>query len=134
MDVSVLPQVVCTDRCLCSLVFVLTVLPQVLFVLTDGSQTINQGPTTPLDEAAQPLKNKGVEIWSIAVGKYANKEQLVQIASRPDTMLQLDDFSSLGNVIENLKTISCKGEGSGAVWSVLVVIVFAESSMCRSVL
>ena len=120
-----------------SVLFVLTgvsILPQVLFVLTDGSQTINQGPTTPLDEAAQPLKNKGVEIWSIAVGKYANKEQLAQIASRPDTMLQLDDFSSLGNVIENLKTISCKGEGSGAVWSVLVVIVFAESSMCRSVL
>ena len=80
-------------------------------MLTDGAQTRNgkKGPYTPLAEASQPLKDKGVDVWAIAVGKRANISELQVIASDPKKVFIVSSFKQLKSIIEELQKKACEG-------------------------
>lgn len=57
-----------------------------MFVITESGQVLGQETSIPLDEASEPLKNKGVEIYAIAVGGKVPEKNLQDIASRPQNI------------------------------------------------
>lgn len=59
---------------------------QLLFVITDSGQAPDQQPSTPLDQASQPLKDRGVQIYALAIGGKVPEENLRDIASRPQNI------------------------------------------------
>jgi len=80
-------------------------------VITDGAQTTSgiKGPYTPLDKASQPLKDKGVDVWSIGVGKKASKADLVTIASDPGKVIVTSSFKSLKDILDDVQKAACEG-------------------------
>ena len=80
-------------------------------MLTDGAQTKSgkKGPHTPLKSAAQPLKDKGVEIWSIAIGPPVNISDLEVIASDPEKVISVPSFMDLAHIIEKVQRAACEG-------------------------
>merc|ERR1712212_959625 len=56
---------------------------KVCIVMTDGKQTTKKGPYTPLDVASKPLKQKGVNMYSLGVGRKYDLRNLQQLASPP---------------------------------------------------
>lgn len=80
-------------------------------MITDGAQTTNgaKGPYTPLDKASQPLKDKGVEVWSIGVGKGAKKSDLETIASDPRKVIMVKSFKELKDILDDVQKAACEG-------------------------
>ena len=80
-------------------------------MITDGAQTTNgkKGPYTPLDVASQPLKDKGIEVWSIGVGKGANMADLETIASDPGKVILVKSFKELNNIVKDIEKAACEG-------------------------
>ena len=81
-------------------------------MITDGAQTKSgkKGPYTPLAKASQPLKDKGVDIWSIGVGKGVNRTELETIASDPKKVMIVRSFKELKPVVEELQRKACEGK------------------------
>ena len=64
-------------------------------MFTDGKQTKDIGPYTPLLVASQPLKDKGVNIISLGIGNKLDIIQLQQMASSKESVFtgrNLDDL------------------------------------------
>lgn len=61
---------------------------QLLFVITDSGQDPDQEPSTPLDRASLPLKNKVVEVYALGVGDKVPEQNLRDIASRPQNVFR----------------------------------------------
>lgn len=61
---------------------------QLLFVITDSGQAPDQRPSTPLDQASLPLKNKGVQIYGLGIGDRVPEQNLRDIASRPQNVFR----------------------------------------------
>ena len=59
---------------------------QLLFVITDSGQAQGQQPSTPLDRASLPLKNRAVQIYALGVGDSVPEQNLRDIASRPQNV------------------------------------------------
>lgn len=80
-------------------------------MITDGAQTTNgaKGPYTPLDKASQPLKDKGVDVWSIGVGKGAKKSDLTTIASDPGKVIVVSSFKNLKDILGDVQKAACEG-------------------------
>ena len=80
-------------------------------MITDGAQTTNgaKGPYTPLDKASQPLKDKGVDVWSIGVGKGAKKSDLITIASDPGKVIVVSSFKNLKDILSDIQKAACEG-------------------------
>ena len=79
---------------------------QIAIVITDGEQTTTGG-FTPLDEASQGLKDKGVTVYSLGVGSRVDPEQLRQIASSDDNVFTSAGFEELGSVVKPIVEKSC---------------------------
>lgn len=81
-------------------------------MITDGQQTKSgfKGPYTPLDKASQPLKDKGVDVWSVGVGKGADRSELEIIASDPGKVLVIQSFKELKDVLEQVQKAACEGK------------------------
>ena len=79
---------------------------QIALVITDGEQTTTQG-FTPLDEASKDMKDKGVVVYSLGVGRGVNSEQLRQIASSDDNVFTSADFYELTDVVKPIVGKSC---------------------------
>ena len=83
--------------------------PLVLVVLTDGNCTVcKEDVTIP----ARALKNKGVEIFSIAVGNKIDMKELLSIVSAPqnDHIIQVDNLDRLKSIIEQVTYNGCQGK------------------------
>ena len=80
-------------------------------MVTDGVQTKNGkiGPHIPLANASQPLKDKGVEIWAISVGKLANNTDLEVLASDPEKVILVDEFEDLTHISDEIQNVACEG-------------------------
>lgn len=80
-------------------------------MLTDGAQTTNgkKGPYVPLDIASKPLKDKGIELWSIGVGKNAKRDELETIASDPGKVLRVNSFKELKTILTVIQKAACEG-------------------------
>lgn len=80
-------------------------------MITDGVQTTNGkiGPHVPLANASQPLKDKGVEIWAISVGKPANNTDLEVLASDPEKVIVVQEFEDLMHIPDEVQSVACEG-------------------------
>lgn len=86
-------------------------LKQVAIVITDGEQT-EKGGFTPLDVASQGIKDKGVTVYSLGIGRNVRVDQLRQIASSDDYVFNATGFDELVEVIEPIVEKSCPSKGS----------------------
>ena len=77
-------------------------------MLTDGHQTKNKGRYTPLDQAAQPLKDKGVEVWAVGIGKYFDRKELELFASDSNKVIEVSSFEKLNELWDAISEASCK--------------------------
>ena len=82
--------------------------PKIAFVLTDGEQTKAEG-YTPLDREASRLKNIGVRIISIGIGKNVKRDELKQIASSEKDVIVTKTFDTLLATTEELIRTACEG-------------------------
>ena len=81
---------------------------KIAFLLTDGEQTPSPG-AMPLDRAAKLLKNEGVRLIAIGVGKNVKKEELNLIASSDRDVILADTFDGLLEEVEPLTKSVCEG-------------------------
>ena len=84
-------------------------IPKVLLLLTDGfSNGINPG------YPASALRNLGVSIFSIGVGRSVSQAELKKIASDPDTdyVFTLNSFNELSSFVDRISSASCSGKYS----------------------
>lgn len=82
--------------------------PKIAFVLTDGEQTPSPG-ALPLDRAAKFLKNEGVRLIAIGIGKNVKNEELKSIASSDKDVILADTFDGLLAEVEPLTKSACEG-------------------------
>lgn len=68
---------------------------QIAIVITDGEQTTNKGPYTPLPIASRGLKDKNVRVYALGIGKRINRDQLNEIASSNVNIFTATSFSGL---------------------------------------
>ena len=80
-------------------------------MITDGEQT-EKGGFTPLNVASQGLKDKGVAVYSLGIGRRTRVEQLQQMASSDDFVFNATGFDELGEVIVPIVKKSCPSKGS----------------------
>lgn len=68
------------------------------FVITDGKQT-KTGSYTPLGLAAKPLRNMGVQMVAIGVGKRnaVDARELLEIAGQDNYVYVIESFEELQN-------------------------------------
>ena len=77
-------------------------------MITDGSQT-KTGQFTPLTIASQGIKNKGVTVYAVGVGKGAVRSELLEIASGPGNVLSTSSFEELQKIPSELRRQFCEG-------------------------
>ena len=81
--------------------------PKFAFVLTDGAQTQTSG-YTPLDRASKRLKDVGVRVIAIGIGKRVNTDELKQIASSDKDVIIAQSFDKLLAIVEPLTSSACE--------------------------
>lgn len=83
--------------------------PQVLILLNDGKCTIC---TEPVKDAAQRLKDRGIEIFTIGVTDSIEEQEMKDIASHPVSthFFKVDQFEDLKNIVNDLRTRACEGK------------------------
>ena len=79
---------------------------KVLIVITDGEQTTTKA-FTPLTEASQGVKNKGVAVYAVGVGKGANQAELNEIASTQQDVFVSVSFKELQNLALQIRRKLC---------------------------
>ena len=80
-------------------------------MITDGSQT-KTGQFTPLTIASQAIKNKGVTVYAVGVGKGAVRSELLEIASGPGNVLSTSSFEELQKIASELRRQFCEGNNN----------------------
>ncbi|XP_067023578.1 protocadherin Fat 4-like isoform X2 [Acropora muricata] len=79
-------------------------IPKVTVLLTDG---YSNGRSVA--DPAKQLRDKGVNIFSVGVGRYVNPKELNTIATDPDSthVFRLNSFSDLAGWVDKLSAVSC---------------------------
>lgn len=77
--------------------------------MTDGKQT-ETPDSKSLDQASRPLKQAGVRIITVGIGKYANRKELRLMTDNDDDVLMLQSFNDLTTKLGTLKMKSCEGK------------------------
>lgn len=113
---------------------------KVMLVVTDGRQTTDAGPYTPLRTASQPLKDKNVAIYALGVGFQVEISELLAVASSEDFVYQVgfSDFrlfipaANLGGVYR--EKVDCEqdlkrdGLSIGEKSEVAQLVLYGEST------
>ena len=80
-------------------------LPKLLIVMTDGVSN------DAVDQPAKAVRDSGVTIYSLGIGKNYDMKQLQEMASDPDSdHVFTADFTQLDPVIQQIKNQACKGK------------------------
>ena len=89
---------------------------KILIVLTDGSQTQDAGAEDPGD-VAQELRDKGIRVLTVGIGKGVNSTELAHIAGGKENVFSADSFDQLVSqeFIEEVISAKCK-EGRCFLW------------------
>ena len=88
---------------------------QVAIVMTDGVQTVpgssssSESSTEILDSAVQPVKDKGVEVMSIGIGKGIVLVDLVTLASDDTGVFLAESFAALDDIATDIIEGKCPG-------------------------
>ena len=75
-------------------------------MITDGEQS-TQEEFTPLDEASQGIKDKGVTVFALGIGRSVDSGQLRQIASSDDKVFKSTGFDDLVEIVKPIVQKSC---------------------------
>lgn len=78
-------------------------------MITDGQQTVDKGPYTPLKAASEGLQAQGVKIYALGIGKAVNLAELTAIASNFKYVFRADSFKDLEVEVEGIKQEICEG-------------------------
>ena len=81
-------------------------LEQVLIVITDGKQTTTKA-YTELSVASQGVKNKGVAVYAVGVGKGADAAELREIASSRENVYISESFKELQALAVEIRKKLC---------------------------
>lgn len=83
-------------------------IPKVTVLLTDGYSTDGRY----VADSAKQLRDKGVNIFSVGVGRYVNPKELNTIATDPDSthVFRLSSFNDLAGWVDKLSAVSCDGK------------------------
>ena len=79
---------------------------QALIVITDGKQTTAKA-YTELSVASQGVKNKGVAVYAVGVGKGADAAELREIASSQENVFVSASFKELQPITVELRKRLC---------------------------
>lgn len=79
-----------------------------LLVLTDGRQT-NEDGVEGLHLASKPLKENGVQVFSLGIGSDFNVGELLDIASDDASVFNARSFNELLSNVATITEQSCKG-------------------------
>ena len=82
---------------------------KVLFVLTDGSQTQDAGAEDPGD-VAKELRDAGIRVIAIGIGKGINNTELAHIAGSPSNVYSASTFDELigQEFLQKVNKAGCK--------------------------
>lgn len=82
--------------------------------MTDGVQTIPEGDDRTsgeiLSEAVAPIKNKGIEVMSIGIGRSIVLMDLVTLASDDTGVFLAETFEALDEIVTDVREGKCPGE------------------------
>ena len=78
-------------------------------VITDGNQTKTGRRYTPLSVASRGIKNKGVTVFVVGVGRAVVMEELLEIASAPKYVFTSPSFKALQGLISRMRRPLCLG-------------------------
>ena len=79
--------------------------------MTDGRQTrgIDAPDAKPLHLASHPLKEKGVQLYSLGIGKDYDIGELLDIASDDASVYRSSDVDELNTIVARISEHACKG-------------------------
>ena len=77
-------------------------------MITDGNQT-KTGQYTSLPVASQGIKNKGVTVYAVGVGKAVAMSELLEIASAPEYVITSPSFKDLQKITSGMRRQFCLG-------------------------
>lgn len=77
--------------------------PKIAILITDGKNTASPD-TVPLSIASEPLKQKGVRIFAVGIGKAVALQELLEITGRKEDVFLVNSFSSLLGEVDRLVT------------------------------
>ena len=80
-----------------------------MIVITDGKQTTSN-PYTELSIASQGVKNKGVAVYAVGVGKGADEAELREMASSQENVFISASFKELQPVAVEIRKKLCDGK------------------------
>lgn len=80
-------------------------------MITDGKQTTTL-PYTRLSVASRAIKNKGVTVYAIGVGRGADRGELEDIASGSEYIFTSSSFSDLQDIAPKITKRLCPGESA----------------------
>ena len=80
-------------------------------VLTDGRQTRAPDVTDAegLHTASRPLKESGVQVYSLGIGQDIDIGELLDIASDDESVFSAKDFDDLQTIVAGITQQTCKG-------------------------
>ena len=82
-------------------------------MMTDGEQTVEKNAQRTvreiLEAAAQPLKDKGVNIISLGIGRKVNRKSLEAI-STGNNVFMATSFNDLRTLVRDLRKGTCLSE------------------------
>ena len=82
--------------------------------MTDGVQTVPDGDsrssTEILSEAVTPIKDKGIQVMSIGIGKGVILVDLVTLATDDTVVFLAETFEALDEIATEVKEGKCPGE------------------------
>ena len=79
--------------------------------MTDGRQTVEEGflSSDILHDSVQPLKDKGIRVISLGIGKGTLLFDLLTLASTDEDVYSAADFKELKNLVTELTERNCPG-------------------------
>ena len=76
-------------------------------MITDGAQTRDRGDYTDLTTASSGIKNKGVTVFALGIGKSVDLSEVDKIASGGDYVYSAESFRDLEGISSRLKKSLC---------------------------
>ena len=77
-------------------------------MITDGNQT-KTGQYTSLPVASQGIKNKGITVYAVGVGKAVIMSELSEIASSAEYVITSPSFKDLQKITSGMRRQFCEG-------------------------
>lgn len=79
-------------------------------MITDGQQTTDSGPYEHLDVASEKLKERGVEIYALGIGKDFEQAELKLMVSRQNNIFVAPSFDILVQKVAKIKEQICNSK------------------------